>query len=48
MTNNEEVSQNISVDQVADELNRISQLENVLDDYFENNDIPDNLSSELS
>jgi hypothetical protein len=39
---NEEVSQNISINQVADELNRISQLENVLDDYFENNDIPDN------
>ena len=45
---NEEVLQNITIDQVADELNRISQLENVLDDYFENNDIPDNLSSELN
>ena len=45
---NEEVSQNITIDQVVDELNRISQLENVLDDYFENNDIPDNLSSELN
>ena len=36
---NEVVPQNITIDQVADEMNRISQLENVLDDYFENNDI---------
>ncbi|CAB5184296.1 unnamed protein product [Rhizophagus irregularis] len=31
---NEVVPQNITIDQVADELNRISQLENVFDDYF--------------
>lgn len=45
---NEEVSQDITIDQVADELNRISQLENVLDDYFKNNDIPDNSRHEYS
>lgn len=42
---NEEVSQNITINQVAGELNRISQLENVLDDYFE---IPDNSRHEYS
>ncbi|GBC50768.2 hypothetical protein GLOIN_2v1766724 [Rhizophagus irregularis DAOM 181602=DAOM 197198] len=45
---NEVVPQNITIDQVADELNRISQLENVFDDYFENNDISDNSRHEYS
>ncbi|GBB98477.1 hypothetical protein RclHR1_03240002 [Rhizophagus clarus] len=45
---NEVVSQNITIDQIADELNRISQLENVLDGYFENNDISDNSCHEHS
>ncbi|CAB4381524.1 unnamed protein product [Rhizophagus irregularis] len=42
------ISQNITIDQVADELNRISQLENIFDNYFENNNISDNSHHEYS
>ncbi|CAI2195974.1 1951_t:CDS:1, partial [Funneliformis geosporum] len=36
-----EVSQSITIDQVTDELNRISQLDGILDSYFENNILND-------
>ena len=35
---NEKISQILTIDQAADELNRISQLDNILDNYFENNE----------
>ena len=44
---NEEVLQNITIDQVADELNRISQLDTILDNYFENH-TSDDLNNELN
>lgn len=42
---NEKISQNVIIEQVADELNRVSQLDNLLDNYF---DVSDDLNSELN
>src|SRR5687767_14488081 len=44
---NKNLSQNITIDQVAEELSRISQLDNILDSYFKNNNTSNNLNSEL-
>ncbi|CAG8687013.1 1865_t:CDS:2, partial [Dentiscutata heterogama] len=44
---NEEVFQTLTIDQIAEELNRVSQLEDILDKHFVNTDISEDLNSKL-
>ncbi|CAG8649117.1 16749_t:CDS:2, partial [Cetraspora pellucida] len=44
---NKEVFQTLTIDQIAKKLNRVSQLEDILDKHFVNTDISEDLNSEL-